>query len=132
MYCTRNGQRTIQLPKLGPGPAGPETHLENQTKDEVIGLALNYEMLLYLARLFFVDINLPSVDIGISHPFFVATLKSTSLTSFWKLWVSLIGAYMTALCAAMSCQQASWMTVTSWTTMNMRPDHFLKRKTTEN
>lgn len=77
---------------------------------------------------FLKNINLLSVDTGISHPLFLATLKSTSLTSFWKLWVSLIGAYMTALCAAMSCQQASWMTVTSWTTTDARPDHLKKQQ----
>lgn len=54
------------------------------------------------------------MDTGISHPPFLATLKSTSLTSFWKLWVSLIGAHMTVSCAVMSCQLASWMTVTLW------------------
>lgn len=41
---------------------------------------------------------------------FITTLRSTSLTSFWKLWVSLIGAHMTVLCAVMSCRLASWMT----------------------
>lgn len=37
LQCTRNGKRTIQLPELNPGPAGPETHLEYQTKVEALG-----------------------------------------------------------------------------------------------
>lgn len=37
LQCTGNGQTTIQLPELSPEPAGPETHLEYQTKDEVPG-----------------------------------------------------------------------------------------------
>lgn len=36
------------------------------------------------------------MDTGISHPLFLLpTALNTELTSFWKLWVSLIGAYMT-------------------------------------
>lgn len=37
LQCTGNGQRTIQLPELSPGPAGPETRFEHQTKVEVLG-----------------------------------------------------------------------------------------------
>lgn len=77
--------------------------------------ALNNEMgffsfFFFEQDLFVFYINLTSVDTGISHPLFITTLRSTSLTSFWKLWVSLIGAHMTVLCAVMSCRLASWMT----------------------
>lgn len=69
---------------------------------------------------FFFYINLLSVDTGISHPLFLATLKSTSLTSVWKLWVSLIGAHVTVLCAVTSCRLASWMTLTPWVKTNAK------------
>ncbi len=76
LQCTRNGKRTIQLPELNPGPAGPETHLEYQTNVEALGERSTtrcFFFFLFSARLF--NINLPSVDTGISHPLFLATLK---------------------------------------------------------
>lgn len=36
LKCNRNGQRTIQLPELSPGPAGLETRSKFQIKDEVL------------------------------------------------------------------------------------------------
>lgn len=37
LQCSRNGQRTIQLPEQSPVPAGPETHFKYQTKDVMLG-----------------------------------------------------------------------------------------------
>lgn len=65
LQCTRNGQRTVQLPELSPGPAGPETHLEYQDKDE--GLREHSTVTLFFT--YYIIINLPLVDTGISHPF---------------------------------------------------------------
>lgn len=122
--------RTIQLPELSPGPAGPETHFEYHTEVEVLGDHSTMRCLFssLSLSLFKQDINLSSVDTGISYPLFPATRKSTSLTSFWKLWVSLIGAHVTVLCAVTSCRLASWMTVISWANDGCKDLTILKKK----
>lgn len=57
LQCTRNGQKTIQLPELSPEPAGPETQFEHQTKVEVLGQHSTMRRFFFL--LFFCNINLP-------------------------------------------------------------------------
>lgn len=104
LQCTRNGQRTVQLPELSPGPAGPETHLEYQDKDDV--LREHSTMTLFFTYCYII-INLSLVDTAISHPF---------IPTFWHHFGSsgsfLIGTHLTVLFAVISCQLASWMTVT--------------------
>lgn len=88
-------RRSVQLPELGPGPAGPGTRWDDRTKNEVPGQHSTmrcFFFFLFSQNLFY--INLPSVDTGVS-----------SMTSFWKLWFSLIDVH----CAATSRRRAGWV-----------------------
>lgn len=104
LRCSGNGQRTIQLPELSPGPAGPETHMGSQTMDE----ALRWDILASFS-LFFV---FPS-------PRWTLVSLILSFFEYLKYWTDIILEALglfdrclhDCLCAVMSCRIASWMTL---------------------
>lgn len=98
LQCTRNGQRTIQLPEQGPVPAGPETRFEYRTKGVALGEHSTIRCSFFFFLFFYID-HL-SADTGI---FFLCHI--TSLTSFGKLWLSLIGTQMTVCCNELPTSQ---------------------------
>lgn len=121
MQCDRNGKKTIQLPELSPGPAGPETHVTYQNKGEALGEHTTMRRGFLFSKTLFKYIFIStSVDTDTFHPL------SQHFTDIILEALGLFDWCSHVLCPVSSCQLASWMAVSPWV-MTQRPDHLKKQ-----